>query len=325
MPGEFELIARYFSPATHHTVLAGGDDAALIALAPGMQLAVSTDMLVAGRHFIEGTDAQRLGHKALAVNLSDMAAMGAAPRWATLSLALPRADEAWVEAFMRGFMALANEHGVDLIGGDTTAGPLNLCVQIMGEVPAGQALRRCGARKGDVVWVSGALGEAAIGLRHLRGEWPLPQAERIHCVARLELPQPRVRLGLALRGIAHAAIDVSDGLLADLGHLAECSKVRAVLRWQQLPLPASPARHGGDIDALRAAVLAGGDDYELCFTAPGDATGAVQALAQRLSLRLTVVGHIEEGEGVAVYDADGAPLQLPVRGFDHFARIPTDT
>ena len=318
MPSEFELIARYFSPPTHHTVLAGGDDAALIAVTPGMELAVSTDMLVAGRHFVEGTDAERLGHKTLAVNLSDMAAMGAAPRWATLSLALPRADEAWMDAFMRGFMALANEHGVDLIGGDTTAGPLNLCVQIMGEVPAGQALRRSGARAGDVVWVSGSLGEAAIGLRHLRGEWSLPEPERTRCVARLERPQPRVRLGLALRGIAHAAIDISDGLLADLGHLAERSRVHAVLRWRQLPLPESAARQGGDIDALRAAVLAGGDDYELCFTAPAQATAAVHALAQRLSLRLTAVGHIEEGDGVAVYDDDGAPLRLRVCGFDHF-------
>ena len=319
MPGEFELIARHFSPPTRHTVLAGGDDAALISPAAGVELAISTDMLVAGRHFLADADPECLGHKSLAVNLSDMAAMGATPRWATLSLALPSADETWIAAFMRGFLALALEHDVNLVGGDTTAGPLNLCVQIMGEVPAGQALRRSGARVGDLVWVSGVLGEAAIGLRHLRGAWTLHGSARERCLQRLERPQPRVRLGLALRGVAHAAIDVSDGLVADLGHVAQRSGVRAVLRYEQLPRPAI----AGDAAALRECVLAGGDDYELCFTAPPAATGTLHAIAQRLSLPLAAIGHIEEGSGVAVYDAGGAPLALDSRGFDHF-RGPSD-
>jgi len=314
MAGEFDLIARHFSPATRHTVLAGGDDAALVAPAAGMELAVSTDMLVAGRHFLPDTDPQRLGHKALAVNLSDMAAMGARPRWATLSLALPAVDEDWIGAFMHGFLALAREHDVDLIGGDTTSGPLNLCVQIMGEVPPGQALRRSGARAGDIVWVSGALGAASVALRHLGGAWHLGESERAHCLERLERPQPRVQLGLALRGIAHAAIDVSDGLVADLGHVALRSGVRAVLRWPQVP----HAGLGPDGQALRECVLAGGDDYELCFTTPMHVTGAIHRLAQHLSLPITAVGHIEEGEGVAVYDADGVPVKLPAGGFDHF-------
>ncbi len=313
MPGEFDLIARHFSPPTRHTVLAGGDDAALLAPTPGTELAVSTDMLVLGRHFLPDTDPQRLGHKTLAVNLSDMAAMGAKPRWATLSLSLPAADEAWIAAFMRGFLALAREHDVDLVGGDTTAGPLNLCVQIMGEVPVGQALRRSGARAGDVVWVSGTLGEAAIGLRHLRGEWVLHGDERQRCLDRLECPQPRVELGLALRGLAHAAIDLSDGLVADIGHIAQRSGMHVVLRWVQVPRPA----FGHEADALECA-LTGGDDYELCFTAPAHATGTIHALAQRLSLPLTAVGHVEEGSGVAVYDAEGLPLALPAPGFDHF-------
>lgn len=323
MPGEFELIARYFQPPTRHTVLAGGDDAALIDVTAGMELAVSTDMLVAGRHFLPEADPAKLGHKALAVNLSDLAAMGARPRWATLALALPSVDEAWVEALMRGFLALAHAYDVDLIGGDTTGGALNLCVQIMGEVPAGQALRRSGAQVGDVVWVSGVLGEAAIGLQHLRGAWPLLPNVRDRCVERLECPQPRVQLGMALRGIAHTAIDISDGLVADLGHIAQRSGVRAVVRWPQLPLPPADTWHGREPDAVRACVLAGGDDYELCFTAPAHATDALHALARQLELPLTAIGHIEAGSGVAVYDAVGAQIRLRAAGFDHF-RLPSD-
>lgn len=314
MPGEFELIARYFSPPVRHTVLAGGDDAALIAPAPGMELAVSTDMLVAGRHFLPDSDAERLGHKSLAVNLSDMAAMGANPRWATLSLALPTADESWIAGFMHGFLALAREYDVDLVGGDTTRGPLNLCVQILGEVPAGRALRRSGACPGDVIWVSGALGEAAVALRHLRGTWPLEGTERTRCLERLERPSPRVALGLALRDVAHAAIDVSDGLAADLGHIARRSGVHAVVHWPQLPR----ADFMGDGAAARECVLGGGDDYELCFTAPAGAAETIRRISRQLSLPLTEIGRIEEGEGVTVYDADGSPLAVPNAGFDHF-------
>jgi thiamine-monophosphate kinase len=317
MPSEFDLIARYFSPPTTHTLLAGGDDAALITVGAGMELAVSTDMLVGGRHFLADADPHGVGHKCLAVNLSDMAAMGATPLWATLSLALPAADEAWLAAFARGFLDLAAAHGVDLVGGDTTRGPLNICVQIMGEVPAGKALRRSGARPGDTVWVSGTIGDAALALACLQGELQLDRSEAQPLVARLERPTPRIALGQALLGIASSAIDISDGLVADLGHIAERSGVGAVLEWERVPLSA-PARAGRDTPLIRQSVLGGGDDYELCFTAPPAHRDALLALAARLDLALTPVGRIEVGQGVEVRDAQGAAIALSQRGFDHF-------
>jgi thiamine-monophosphate kinase len=317
MPSEFDLIARYFSPQTTHTLLAGGDDAALIVVGEGMELAVSTDMLVGGRHFLEDADPHGVGYKSLAVNLSDMAAMGATPRWATLSLALPAADEQWLAAFARGFLELAAEHGVDLVGGDTTRGPLNICVQIMGEVPGGKALRRTGARPGDTVWVSGSIGDAALGLAYLQGEIPIDRAEAELLVARLERPAPRVALGRALLGIATSAIDVSDGLVADLGHIAQRSGVRAVLDWEQVPITAAALRRR-DTAAVRRCVLAGGDDYELCFTAPPARRDDLLTLSTRLGLPLTSIGRIGAGEGVEVRDAQGALMALPQRGFDHF-------
>ncbi len=317
MPGEFEVIRRYFSPATTHTLLAGGDDAALIEVSEGMALAVSTDMLVGGRHFFEAADARGIGHKSLAVNLSDMAAMGAVPRWATLSIALPAADETWIAEFATGFLDLARKHGVDLVGGDTTRGPLNICVQIMGEVPAARALRRSGARVGDDVWVSGTLGDAALGLACLRGETELPDAERRVCLERLERPQPRLDLGVALPGLAHSAIDVSDGLVADLGHVAEASRVRAVIEWQAIPLSSAGERRR-DEPLVQESALAGGDDYELCFTAPAGRREALASLGERLGLRLSRIGRIEAGSGVMVMDGDGRPLTLRHAGFDHF-------
>jgi thiamine-monophosphate kinase len=317
MPSEFDLIARYFSPRTTHTVLAGGDDAALIAPGAGMELAVSTDMLVGGRHFLEGADARGIGHKSLAVNLSDMAAMGAVPRWVTLSLALPAADEAWIAAFAEGFLDLAAEHRVDLVGGDTTRGPLNICVQIMGEVRAGSALRRSGARVGHQVWVSGTVGDAALGLAHLRGELALDPLEAEYLLARLERPAPRVALGQALLGVASSAIDISDGLVADLGHIAERSEVRARVEWEAIPLSGTAQARRAEPRVLRCA-LAGGDDYELCFTAPADRHDEVRAIAARLGLPLTRIGAIEAGAGVDVLDAHGKPMPLAQRGFDHF-------
>ncbi len=314
---EFELIARFFSPATTHTVLAGGDDAALVAVQPGMELVVSTDMLVAGRHFYEDAPAYDVGHKSLAANLSDMAAMGATPRWATLSLALPAADEAWLEAFARGFLELAGTHDVDLIGGDTTRGPLNVCVQIMGEAPAGKALRRSGARPGDDVWVSGALGGAALALAHLRGEVELRGDDLAAALQRLQRPLPRVALGQALIGRASSAIDVSDGLAADLGHVAARSGAKGVIEWMRVPVPAALAQHR-DQPLARRCALAGGDDYELCFTADPALRPDLDALAARQALPLTRIGRIEAGQGVVVRDASGAPLELKDGGFDHF-------
>jgi thiamine-monophosphate kinase len=299
-------------------VLAGGDDAALVAVTPGMELVVSTDMLVGGRHFFEDADAESVGWKALAVNLSDMAAMGARPRWASLSVALPSADESWIAGFMRGFLDLARQHEVDLIGGDTTRGPLNVCVQILGEAPAGRALRRSGARAGDELWVSGTLGDAALALAHLRGEFELHATDLAYARRRLDRPCARVALGEALRGLATSAIDVSDGLLADAGHVAERSGVRLLIRWPDVPM-SSVAQRYRTYPLVQRCVLAGGDDYELCFTASPAHRGELIELGARLELALTPIGSVEPGSGAVVVDVDGRPLALAERGFDHFA------
>ncbi|MFA7242563.1 MAG: thiamine-phosphate kinase [Sulfuricellaceae bacterium] len=318
MPSEFDLIRRFFTHSTTHTILGVGDDAALIALAPGMELAVSSDMLVAGRHFFHDADPRLLGRKCLAVNLSDLAAMGAAPRWATLSLALPRADEAWLADFAAGFMEMAGRHGVDLVGGDTTCGPLNLCVTIMGVAPAGLALRRGGARVGDDVWVSGKLGDAALALAHLQGRLALSEHDVLPCLLALHDPTPRVALGEALLGIAHSAIDISDGLLADLGHILECSGSAAEIEFAALPASATLRRLLPD-ETARACLLAGGDDYELCFTAPAARRDAVTIIGLRLGVPLTRIGAICSGGGLVLRDANGKEMPIGKIGFDHFA------
>jgi thiamine-monophosphate kinase len=318
---EFELIERYFTRPARGAVLGVGDDAALVRVRRGMELVVSSDMLVAGRHFFPDADPEKLGHKALAVNLSDMAAMGAAPRWATLALALPRADKRWLAAFARGFLRLARQHRVDLIGGDTTQGPLAICVQILGEVPAGATLRRDGARVGDDVWVSGMLGNAALALAAIKGKVPLARRDRALLEARLHTPIPRIALGTALRGIARSAIDISDGLLADLGHICERSGVAARVELQLVPrspameqcLPRPPAL---------AALLAGGDDYELCFTASPRRRAAIAPLARRYRIKLTRIGRIVRPRRgnplVTVLGKGDRPVTLEYRGFQHF-------
>lgn len=319
MASEFELIARHFDRPARNAALGVGDDAALLRPTSGMELAVSADMLVSGRHFLPDADPVQLGHKALAVNLSDLAAMGATPRWALLSLALPEADEAWLAGFARGFFALAERHGVDLIGGDTTRGPLNLSVTILGEVPAGQALRRDGARAGDDVWVSGELGGAALGLRHLIGDIVLEAAEAVACLARLHAPEPRVAIGLALAGVAHSAIDISDGLLGDLGHILERSGLGAEIELAAVPAaPAVAARlpGAGALDCL----LAGGDDYELCFTAAPDRRGAIQAAGAATGIPVSRIGRLVAEPGLIIRRPDGGRLDMEVTGFDHFAR-----
>ncbi len=321
MPGEFRLIDRYFTHRTRHTLLGVGDDAALIRVRRGHVLAISVDMLVEGRHFFKGTDPEALGHKTLAVNLSDLAAMGATPRWATLALALPRADERWLAAFTRGFMRLARAHDVDLIGGDTTRGPLNLCVQIMGEVPANKALRRDGARAGDEVWVSGTLGEAALAVAARSHKIRLSARQLATASRRLDRPMPRVALGAALRGIAHSAIDISDGLLGDLGHICERSGVAAVIELEALPRSAMLRAHAARA-ITQNALLSGGDDYELCFTAPRSRQSAVLRASARSRTPVTCIGRIIKAPsgavGVAVMDGDGLPLRIAQRGFDHF-------
>lgn len=314
---EFNLIARYFTRATPNTVLGVGDDAALMRISAGMELAVSTDMLVSGTHFFPDADPYLLGRKTLAVNLSDMAAMGATPRWATLALSLPQADEAWLQRFSAGLFAMANEYGVELVGGDTTRGPLNLCVSIMGEVPAGAALRRVGAQVGDDIWVSGRLGDAALALAHMQNVVQLSNEESKACDPALHDPQPRVALGLALRGIAHSAIDVSDGLLADLGHILQNSGVGAEISYATLPV--SSVMQGYLASPLgQHCVLSGGDDYELCFTVPAFKRGLVQGLAARINLPLTCIGTIVAGSGCSVHAADGSILKMGETGYDHF-------
>ncbi len=312
---EFDLIQRYFTRPTPSVTLGVGDDAALLRVGEGMELAVSTDMLVSGTHFFPDADPVLLGHKTLAVNISDLAAMGATPRWATLALSLPSVDEAWLEKFSRGFFALAEQHGVELIGGDTTRGPLNLSVTIMGEVPRGAGLRRDGAKAGDDIWVSGALGEAALALAHMQGRLALPSEVFAACAQRLHQPQPRVALGLALRGVAHSAIDVSDGLLADLGHILEQSRVGAEVDYAAIPCG---VLNPGEFIAQRC-VLAGGDDYELCFTAPLAHREKIAAISATLAVPLTRIGSIIAGHGCAVRAADGRAMKIKEQGYDHFA------
>ncbi len=315
MIAEFELIARHFTKATPNALLGVGDDCALIASA--RTIAVSTDMLVEGTHFFHGDDPFLLGKKALSVNLSDMAAMGANPMWATLALSLPEADESWLEAFSGGFMMQAQGYGVDLVGGDTTKGPLAICVQIMGEVDAEFALRRDGAAVGEDIWVSGCLGDAALGLAHLRGEIVLDEADAARCLKALRDPVPRVELGLALCGISKCAIDISDGFCADLAHILERSKVSAAVEFSSLPVSDAIEKYRTSPLGERA-ILSGGDDYELCFTASPEKAALVEAVGRRLGIRLSRVGRIREGEGLVVLDEAGNAKKVGEAGYEHF-------
>lgn len=318
MISEFDIIRRFFTRPARHTVLGVGDDAALLRPAPGHDLVAATDMMVVGHHFFPDADPASLGHKLLAVNLSDLAAMGATPRWATLALALPEADEGWLEAFASGLFALAERHGVDLVGGDTTRGPLNLCVHILGEVPTGHALRREGARPGDEIWVSGRLGDAALGLAHRQGRLVLAPHQAQACLRALDWPEPRMSLGIGLRGLAHACIDISDGLLADLGHVLERSRVGATLRLEAIPRSHVLGLHLPEPAALEC-LLAGGDDYELLFTAPPLHSARVELAAREAGVPVTRIGEIRPGAGLEVRDSDGAVLPVARSGFDHFA------
>lgn len=318
-PSEFALIRRHFTRPTRHTDLAVGDDAALLCVQPGMQLAVSTDMLVSGTHFLADTDPEDLGWKTLAVNVSDLAAMGAAPRWAFLALALPRVDEDWIAAFARGLFACADAHGVDLAGGDTTRGPLTLSVTILGELPQGEAITRAGGKAGDDLWVSGQPGMAALGLAALRDQARLSPAGRAGCIAALQRPQPRVALGLALRGVATAMLDVSDGLLGDLGHILECSGTGAIIDIATLPMDALLETGANEALAQRC-LLGGGDDYELLFSAPASRRAKVEALSARLGLALHRIGELTREPGTLwLRERDGRLVPGTRSGYDHFA------
>lgn len=317
--GEFELIEKYFRRPASHALLGGGDDCALIEVNPSRALAVTTDMLVEGRHFFAGADPYRLGWKCLAVNLSDLAAMGATPQYFTLSFALPKADANWLEPFSRGLFALANQHKIELIGGDTTAGPLTISITAMGEVPPSKALKRSGAKVGDEIWVSHEIGGAALQLYARWGKTSIPEADSEALMLRMEMPTPRIALGEFLRDYAHSAIDISDGLCGDLQHILRASNVGAMIRLNAIPVPRTlhEKLHGEERDMAIKLHLSGGDDYELCFTAP---VSAHQAIAEKISeqgLRGGVIGEISTEFGLRALDEHGAALDLP-QSFDHF-------
>lgn len=318
---EFELIAQHFTRPTRHTHLGIGDDAALVSVAEGFELAVSADMLVSGTHFFADADPYQLGWKSLAVNVSDMAAMGALPKWATLAIALPQEYAVWLNEFSKGFFACADTFEIDLIGGDTTRTPikegLTISIQIMGEIPKGKAIKRNGAKIGDDIWVSGTLGKAALALRHLLGELIIPPAMLDEHLLALNMPQPRVTLGLALRGIATSCLDISDGILGDLQHILKASQVGAVVKLNALPTSKLIADQLSQ-SAIQNCLLAGGDDYELCFTAPKNKSGEIEALSQTLNLPLTKIGHITDEPKLQVLDADQQALVLNQLGYNHF-------
>ena len=326
--GEFDLIKRFFTRPTPRAVLGVGDDCALLQARAGMQLAISSDMLVSERHFFADVDPRTLGHKALAVNLSDLAACGATPLAFTLALALPQADPAWLEPFSQGLLALADQHGCELVGGDTTRGPLNICITVFGEVPAGQALLRHGAQVGDDIYVSGQLGQASWALQLLlqQRQGRLPSAAETQLAqirARLESPSPRIALGLALRGIASAAADISDGLLGDLGHILERSGVGASVDADAVLALLPGAQTLPAADALRH-VLAGGDDYELVFTAPAHRQSHVLQAAQQAATPVQRIGRIEALSGLRLHNRQGQLLQPTLHSFDHFAPAPQE-
>ena len=314
--GEFDLIARFFTPAVTRATLGVGDDCALFAPAAGMQLAVSSDMLVEGRHFLSTVAPQRLGHKALAVNLSDLAACGAKPLAFTLALSIPRVDEAFLEGFSHGLLTLAGTHECELIGGDTTQGPLNICITVFGEVPPGQALLRNGARSGDHLFVSGCLGDARLALEAFRGQVVLDGLSFETVRVAMEQPLPRVALGIALRGIASSAIDVSDGLLGDLAHILHRSGVGATVEADAVPRSAVLRQQ--HLLVQRECTLAGGDDYELLFTAPARHAERVHTAARQVGVGVTCIGRIESTPGLRLQSAGGQVLANTFSSFDHF-------
>ena len=319
--GEFDLIARYFTRPARRAVTGVGDDCALWQPQSGMQLAVSSDMLVEGRHFLSTVAPQRLGHKALAVNLSDLAACGARPLAFTLALSLPRVDEAWLQGFSHGLFLLADAHGCELIGGDTTQGPLNICITVFGEIPPGDALLRGAAQAGDDIYVSGTVGDARLALEVFRGSLSLDAELFETARLRMEQPEPRVALGLALRGIANACIDISDGLIGDLGHIMKASGVGAVLTtgWVADSAAISPALQSLPMSRRLDMALAGGDDYELLFTAAPDQAQAVQEAANDCDVPVTCIGRISAGQGLQVMDIHGVPISRRFVSFDHFS------
>ena len=331
--GEFDLIWRFFKAGSEsmaqtqiNQVLLGiGDDCALLQPDPAQSLAVTSDMLVEGRHFFAGANPEWLGHKALAVNLSDLAAMGAKPLGFTLALALPNANADWLAQFSQGLFRLAQQWQCPLIGGDTTQGPLTICITALGHVPANAAIKRSGAKVGDDIWVSGTLGDARLALGALRSEWLLDPSSLEAVLPRMHQPEPRIALGMQLRGIASSALDVSDGLLGDLGHILKASQVNAEVLIDQLPISRTLAQQTQDL--RRQCAANGGDDYELCFTAPASKRMEVESLSTAL-LPLTRIGSINSASNgteptLILRDASGNLLtaiesKRLTQSFDHF-------
>ena len=314
--GEFDLIKRYFTRPGRRAVLGVGDDCALLAPRSGMQLSVTSDMLVEGRHFLPTVRPERLGHKVLAVNLSDLAACGAEPLAFTLAIALPHVQAPFLEGFSRGLFALADVHGCELVGGDTTQGPLSVCITAFGEVPPGAALLRSGAQAGDDIYVSGVVGDARLALEAFRGNVSLDAAAFEHARLAMDCPAPRVALGIALRGLVHSAIDVSDGLLGDLSHILERSGVGATVDVDAVPRSAVLATQ--PLALQRLCALSGGDDYELAFTAPRECAGEVRGAAARAGVTVTRIGCIERTHGLRLIDRRGEAVQDRYASFDHF-------
>jgi len=331
--GEFDLIWRFFKAGsesmaqnqTNQVLLGIGDDCALLQPDVAQSLAVTSDMLVEGRHFFAGANAEWLGHKALAVNLSDLAAMGAKPVGFTLALALPQADSIWLTRFSQGLFRLAQQWQCPLIGGDTTQGPLTICITALGHVPSGAAIKRSGAKVGDDIWVSGTLGDARLALGALRSEWPLDPSSLETVLPRMHEPEPRIALGMQLRGIATSALDVSDGLLGDLRHILKASQVNAEVLIDELPI--SPTLAAQTERLRRQCAANGGDDYELCFTAPAGKRMEVESLSTAL-LPLTRIGNISSASNgteptLILRDASGNLLTATesmrlTQSFDHF-------
>ena len=312
---EFDIIGHYFTgkgPSRDDVVLGVGDDAALLALPAGHQLVVAVDTLVAGRHFPTHTGAFDIGWKALAVNLSDLAAMGATPAWATLALTMPAVDAAWLKGFADGFFSLAEQYGVALVGGDTTRGPLSITVQLQGYIQPGKALRRDAAAPGQALFVSGTLGDAACALQQLKAGGTADA----FALERLNRPEPRVALGASLAGVAAAAIDISDGLLADLGHILDASGCGATL-WPER-LPTSATLQGLPREQVAEYQCNGGDDYELCFSLPPERRAELDVLLQQQSVAVAEIGVLEAQPGLRCRYADGRVATPPRHGFDHF-------
>ncbi len=333
--GEFDLIQRFFKAGADAMrsnkekviALGIGDDCALLMPVAGEEIAITSDMLIEGRHFLLGANPELLGHKALAVNLSDLAAMGAKPLGFTLAIALPKVDEVWLGAFAKGLFAIANQYSCPLIGGDTTAGPLTISITAFGSIPSGKAIRRSGAKVGDDIWISGTVGDARLTLAALRHEINLPEDDLKQIEHRMHNPTPRVELGIKVRDIASAALDISDGLLGDLQHILKQSQVSAEVRLDQIPKSATLHKQSEDIQNQFSAC--GGDDYEICFTAPIEKRNNIDGISQAIHLPLTRIGSITEKVGaiekLSLLNKNGDLLDdiktaALLKSFDHFAK-----